>query len=189
MTLDLAPVSLPSLLSSLRATAVQLLEQIDAVDFHSPLEPSGWTVLELVTHLTRHDEHYWFANLVAGRATPRTPGTTGWTDPASPAPSAHLGSVPVTKAQACREYLRAVEDSEAVVAGRDLDEPTAWLDPTVPAGHQPRSVGDVLTLAVLEYSIHVGHLEAAVEVLSGRHAELPGPRLELPVRLDWLEGL
>lgn len=183
---DVTPVSLPSLLGALRATTVQLLEQIDAIDYHRPLEPSGWTVLELVTHLTRDDEHYWFANLVAGGEARDASGLTGLSgltaatgltgQAATGWPSAHPGSVPVTKAQACREYLAAVAVSESVVEGLGLDEPTAWLDPTVPTGHQPRSVGDVLTLAVLEYSVHVGHLEAAAELFSARDADLIVPR-------------
>lgn len=166
MELDVTPLALSSLLGSMRARTVELLEQVDPVDFHRPLRPSGWTVLELVTHLTRDDEHYWFADLVAGAGAGRPVGG------AAPGRSDHPGPIPVTKAEACRQYLRAIEVSESVVEGRDLDEPTAWLDPAVPPRHQPRSIGDVLTLAVLEYGIHVGHLEAAVEVFSAR---APGP--------------
>lgn len=167
------PASLPGLLSDLRATTVRLLAGIEAVDFHRPLEPSGWTVIELVRHLTRDDEHYWFAMLVAGGATTSRAFDThsGW-------PPSHPGPLPVTKAEACREYEQAVALSEAVVAGLGLDEPTGWLDPTVPALHQPRTIGDVLVLAVLEYSMHVGHLEAAAELFSGagRDAEPCAPR-------------
>ncbi|MEO7269830.1 MAG: DUF664 domain-containing protein [Knoellia sp.] len=169
----MTPASLLSLLRDLRAATVQLLGEIEAYDFHHPLEPSGWTVLELVTHLTRDDEHYWFVTLVGGE--PRAPWTVAthsmW-------PTGHPGPVPVTKADACCEYLHAVAVSEAVLADRGLDEPTNWLDPTVPSRHQPRTIADVLALAVLEYSMHVGHLEAAAELFSqaGQSAEPSGAR-------------
>ena len=123
--------------------------------------PSGWSLLELFSHLTIGDEHYWFECVVEGSARfadlPEGPRADWLIDPAEPSD------------MIIKRYQVQIERSNAIVAAAALDAPPAQPDPRWGAwGAQLSDVRSVILHMITETAVHAGHVDAVCELLDGR---------------------
>lgn len=84
-----------------------------------PVLPSGWSCLGLVRHLTVSDERYWFDTVMGGAALDYWPVGAGPDDTAADW-RVHADE---PAAQIIEEYGRAIDRSDAIIGGLDLDAP------------------------------------------------------------------
>jgi uncharacterized damage-inducible protein DinB len=142
--------ALSARLDFLRATVLMKLDGLDDEQLRRPMTPTGLSLLGLVKHLTQV-EHSWFVRRVGGSGGPKLfrpdeefrvlPGeTTRWI---------------------VDGYLRACEQSRAIVAERSPDD--AFEHPT-----QGRTdMRWVLVHMVEETARHAGHADLMREQLDG----------------------
>ena len=128
---------------------------------HQAVLPSGWSLLELFSHLTIGDEHYWFECVVKGSGPfadlPRGPRADWLIDPAEPAD------------MIIKRYQVQIERSNAIIAAAGLDAPPAQPDPTWGDwGAQLSDVRSVILHVITETAVHAGHVDAVCELLDGR---------------------
>ncbi len=125
----------------------------------SPL-PSGWTPLELVTHLT-HVERRWLVWGFEGR-----PVAEPWGDERD-------GRWHVGEDETAADLLRALEDQGAATRSvvrahelTDVGRPSERWD-----GAPPPTLERVLFHLLQEYARHTGHLDVVAELSSGQVGE------------------
>jgi len=123
--------------------------------------PSGWSLLELFSHLTIGDEHYWFECVVKGIARfadlPEGPRADWLIDPAEPAD------------MIIKRYQVQIERSNAIIAEATPDAAPAQPDPRWGAwGANFPDVRSVILHMITETAVHAGHVDAVCEMLDGR---------------------
>ena len=144
-------------LDAQRARVPAVVAGLDAEQLATPVLPSGWTPLGLIEHLG-HAERHWFQQVALGRAAPLP-----WADDDAEGPF-----VTPRDAETVFAFYRAqVEASNEVLAATPLDTP--------PVGRHNRGDADQVTdlrfivLHMIEETArHLGHLDAARELLDGR---------------------
>lgn len=145
-------------LDAQRARALAIVAGLDAEQLATPVLPSGWTPLGLIEHLG-HAERHWFQQVALGRAAPLP-----WADE----DDADGPFVTPRDADTVFAFYRAqIERANEVLATTSLDAP--------PLGrHSRRDTGQVADLRFIvlhmieETARHLGHLDAARELLDGR---------------------
>lgn len=151
------------LLRRLTAQRQHVLGQLDGLSdeqLRRPVLPSGWSCLGLVRHLTLSDERYWFEVVVAG-------GSLDWWPEGD---NADWRVEPDEPAESVLEaYSLAIEQSDAIIAARGLDDPPArpedWWETS---GVQFPDLRTVLVHVLVETATHAGHLDAVRELLDGK---------------------
>jgi hypothetical protein len=128
---------------------------------HQAVLPSGWSLLELFSHLTIGDEHYWFECVVKGGAAfadlPAGPRADWVIDPTEPAD------------MIIKRYQAQIERSNAIIAAAGLDAAPAQPDPQWGTwGVQFPHVRSVILHMITETAVHAGHVDAVCELLDGR---------------------
>jgi uncharacterized damage-inducible protein DinB len=123
--------------------------------------PSGWSLLELFSHLTIGDEHYWFECVVKGSAPfadlPAGPRADWLIDPAEPADTI------------IKRYQAQIDRSNAITASAGLDAALAQPDPKWGEwAAQPTDLRSVILHMITETAVHAGHVDAVCELLDGR---------------------
>jgi Protein of unknown function (DUF664) len=123
--------------------------------------PSGWSLLELFSHLTIGDEHYWFECVVSGSVTladlPTGPRADWLIDPTEPAD------------MIIKRYEVQIERSNAIIAAAGLGTAPAQPDPRWGAwGIQFPDLRSVILHVITETAVHAGHVDAVCELLDGR---------------------
>lgn len=140
-----------------RARVLPVVEGLDATQLNTAVLPSGWTPLGLVEHLG-HAERHWFGQVMLDRVDPLP-----WDD------NDEDGGF--TTGQSAAEvfgfYRDQVARANALLATTPLSTP--------PLGqHNQGSVGMVTDLRFVvlhmieETARHLGHLDAARELIDGR---------------------
>ncbi|MFI6873130.1 DinB family protein [Streptomyces sp. NPDC050400] len=162
-----------------RSGALAILEGLTEDQLRTPVLPSGWTPIGLVEHLG-HAERHWFQEVARGTAPP-LPWPAEDSNPANPAnpgnpadpenPANPLSSEHPT-AEVIAFYRSQCELSDAVLASTPLD--------ARPLGHHDGDLDDDVTdlrwivLHMIEETArHLGHLDAARELLDGRTGLAP----------------
>jgi uncharacterized damage-inducible protein DinB len=142
-----------------RARVFEIVDGLSEEQWRTPVLPSGWTVLGLVEHLG-HAERHWFQQVALGTAEPLPWPPEPW-DPEAPFTSER----PVEVVLAF--YRDTIAASRRTVVAHPL---TAW-----PVGRhgqgEEESVTDLrfIVLHMIEETArHLGHLDAARELLDGR---------------------
>ena len=126
-----------------------------------PVLPSRWSLLELFSHLTIGDEHYWFECVVEGSARfadlPEGPRADWLLDPAEPAD------------MIIKRYQMQIDRSNAIIAAAGLDAAPAQPDPKWGEwAAQLSDVRSVILHMITETAVHAGHVDAVCELLDGR---------------------
>jgi hypothetical protein len=118
--------------------------------------PSGWSIAQLLNHLTYDDEIFWGCAIAGGDDEAVALIRDGW-------------NVPVTSGVAAVELYRHWSSRADVVLGDvDLDAPPRWW-PSKEVFPSP-PFADVRQCAyrlLLETATHAGHLDMAREVIDG----------------------
>jgi hypothetical protein len=134
-------------LSFARHCLVKKLDGLDEEQARRVLVPSGTSLLGLVAHVI-DGERYWFGHHVAGDQ--RWAGVDFEMDTSAP------------MAEVLAGFDAAVRDSDAILAGVDLDTPVR-----VPVDGQPLSVRWVLAHTTSEIARHAGHADILRELIDG----------------------
>jgi hypothetical protein len=142
-------------LGAQRGSALAILDGLTEEQLRTPVLPSGWTPLGLVKHLGDAERH-WFQQVFLGRAQ-----AAPWADGEEPLVSGR----PVAEVFAYYREQCAVGDT--VLAATPLDTPPAgrhgdWLDDEI------TDLRRVVLHLIEETARHLGHLDAARELLDGR---------------------
>jgi len=140
-----------------RRHVLAAVEGLREPDLTRPAAPSGWSIAQLLTHLTYDDEIFWAGAVLGGD--PECIGLLqdGW-------------KVPVASgADAVAQYDRWRRRSDAVLADVDLDGPPRWWPPAEVFPFPPfaDARGCVFRL-LIETATHAGHLDLAREGIDGR---------------------
>jgi hypothetical protein len=156
MTIDSA------LLRQLRTQRGHVLAAVDGLDddqLGRTAAPSGWTIAQLIQHLTLDDEMFWISGVIGGdprAAQAVANGTDGWRAPV------------LSGSAAIRRYREECDRSDAVLARVDLADAPGWWPEGLFGGWRLRSNAEVLLHHVTETATHAGHLDLVREAIDGR---------------------
>jgi hypothetical protein len=140
-----------------RRHVLSAVEGLGEEDLTLAAAPSGWSVAQLLNHLTYDDEIFWVGAVLGGDEECIGLIQDGW-------------KVPVTSgAEAVAQYRRWGRRSDAVLAEVDLDKSPRWWPPEEVFPFPPfaDARGCVYRLLV-ETATHAGHLDIAREQIDGR---------------------
>ena len=147
------------LLAHLRSEREHVLAAVDGLDdgaMTRVVAPSGWSIAQLLQHLTYDDEIFW-VNAILG-ADEEAIGLVqdGW-------------SVPVTSgADAVSTYRTWAQRSDAVLASLDLDQAPRWWPPAdVFPFARFAEARDCVYRVLVETATHAGHLDIVREGIDG----------------------
>lgn len=156
-TMTAEAVALQHFLDAQRASALAIVDGLTDEQLRTSVLPSGWTSLGLIEHLG-HAERHWFQSVAGGTAV-----DLPWPDSGSG--QAFTSSHPVAEVVAF--YREQCERGNAVLATTPLDaKPVGrhgdWLDDEV------TDLRRIVLHMIEETARHLGHLDAARELLDGR---------------------
>lgn len=137
-----------------RRAALAVLDGLDAEALTTAVLPSGWSPLGLIEHLG-HAERHWFQEIMLGEADPLP-----WVDENTPLRTTRPAeAVYAFYAGQCRRSDAVVDDLPlgTVPRGRHPD----------PLGAETTDLRRVILHMIEETARHVGHLDAARELLDG----------------------
>jgi hypothetical protein len=126
-------------------------------DLTRPVAPSGWSIAQLLHHLTYDDEMFWAGAIIGGDEECIGLLRDGW-------------AVPVTTgADAVAAYRRWTRHVDALLADVDLDAPPRWWPPQEVFPFPPFADARACVLRLLvETATHAGHLDLVRERIDGR---------------------
>ncbi|HYJ68548.1 MAG TPA: DinB family protein [Nocardioidaceae bacterium] len=156
-TMTAEAVALQHFLDVQRANALAIVDGLTEEQLRASVLPSGWTPLGLIQHLG-HAERHWFQTVACGTAV-----DLPWPD--NGGGQAFTSSHPVAEVVAF--YRDQCERGNAVLATTPLDtKPVGrhggWLDDEV------TDLRRIVLHMIEETARHLGHLDAARELLDGR---------------------
>ena len=146
-------------LDAQRAHVLGAIDDLTEDQLRRPMLPSGWNCLDLLHHLTRDVEHFWFRAVIAGEPEAieaSLTGDDGWHPDASR-----------SAADIVADYRQRIELSDATLAGRSWGDAPAWWPPFF-GDYRLDTVGEVLLHVLTETACHAGHLDATRELIDGR---------------------
>lgn len=140
-----------------RSHVLAAVEGLGERDLTRAVAPSGWSIAQMLHHLTYDDEIFWAGAILGGDEECIGLIQDGW-------------DVPVTTgADAIALYSRWRRRSDAVLAEADLDAPPRWWPPDDVFPFPPFATGRACVLRLLvETATHAGHLDIAREQIDGR---------------------
>lgn len=157
--MDAATVALRRFLDAQRRRVFAVLDGLPDEALRRPALPSGWSCLGLVNHLAA-EERLWFRDIVAGEPVPL---------PASTRDDAAEWDVPPGEPASAvfDRYRDEIRRSDAILAAVPFDAHPhrrfeRWPDWKI------RDVRWVVLHMIEETARHLGHLDAARELLDGR---------------------
>jgi uncharacterized damage-inducible protein DinB len=152
--------TLITFLDAQRARALAIVADLAADQLATPVLPSGWTPLGLIEHLG-HAERHWFQEVALGSAAPLP-----WPeDPDEDDDGPFTTTRPADVVFAF--YRDQIERANALLTSTPLSTPPKGRH----AQGQADQVGDLrfIVLHMIEETArHLGHLDAARELLDGR---------------------
>lgn len=151
---------LAELLAHLDAERSHVLAAVDGLNEEQltrAVAPSGWSIAQMLNHLTYDDEVFWAGAVLGGDTECIGLIRNGW-------------KAPVTSgAEAVAQYDRWRRHSDAVLAGVDLDRPPRWWPPEEVFSFPPFTDARACAFRLLiETATHAGHLDMARERIDGR---------------------
>ncbi len=147
------------LLAHLKSEREHVLAAVDGLDdgaLTRTVAPSGWSIAQLLQHLTYDDEIFWVNAILGADEDAIGLVQDGW-------------SVPVTSgADAVAAYRSWAQRSDAVLASLDLDETPRWWpsEDVFPFPRFADARGCVYRVLV-ETATHAGHLDIVRETIDG----------------------
>ncbi len=140
-----------------RSHVLAAVEGLSEKDLTRPAAPSGWSIAQLLNHLTYDDEIFWGGAILGGAEECIGLIQDGW-------------KVPVTSgAEAIAEYRRWQQHNDPLLAEVNLDAPPRWWPPEDVFPFPPfADARDCLLRLLMETATHAGHLDLAREHIDGR---------------------
>ena len=157
---------LVALVEQLDAAHAHVLATVDGLDeeqLTSVHAPVGWSISQLLNHLTFDDEIFWGGAILGADQECIALVTDGWKMPVT------------TGADAIAHYRRWSSHSTRLLQGVDLDSPPRWWPPrdVFPFPAFPDARRCALRL-LSETSTHAGHLDIIREGIDGhQHLVVP----------------
>jgi uncharacterized damage-inducible protein DinB len=150
-------------LSFYRATVVEKCRSLPDAELRRPWVPSGWTLVELVSHLA-YMERRWFVWGFLGEEVDEPWGDSQG-DPELP------WSVPPERAvdDVVSMLEQAGRRTDAILAGTPLDTVAATTGRF--RGQEPPTLRWICFHVLQEYARHAGHADIAVELAGGPTGE------------------
>jgi len=150
-------LALQHFLDAQRASALAIIDDLTEAQLRTPVLPSGWTALGLIEHLG-HAERHWFQQVAGGAAAELPWPDEGRVDP-------FVTTRPV--AEVIAFYRDQCRRANLVLTTTPLDaRPVGrhggWLDEEV------TDLRRIMLHMIEETARHLGHLDAARELLDGR---------------------
>ncbi len=144
-------------LAAERSHVLAAVEGLSEEDLTRPAAPSGWSIAQLLSHLTYDDEIFWGGAILGGDQECIGLIQDGW-------------KVPVTSGEdAVAEYRLRQRNNDALLADVDLDAPPRWWPPEDVFPFPPfGDARDCLLRLLMETATHAGHLDLAREHMDGR---------------------
>ncbi len=139
-----------------RAHVLATVESLPERDLTRPVAPSGWSMAQMLTHLTYDDEIFWLGAVAGGDQEAIGLLQDGW-------------AVPVTSgSEAVALYRQWTRRNDALLADLDLDAPPRWWPPREVFPFPPFEDARACVLRLLvETATHAGHLDLAREGIDG----------------------
>jgi hypothetical protein len=140
-----------------RRHVLAAFEGLREPDLTRTAAPSGWSIAQLLNHLTYDDEIFWAGAVVGGDRQCIGMIQDGWKVPV------------VSGADAVAQYDHWRRNSDAVLADVDLDGPPRWWPPAEVFPFPPFADARACVFRLLiETATHAGHLDLARERIDGR---------------------
>lgn len=137
------------------------LEGLSDEQLRQPMLPSGWTYVGMVSHLAIDVERFWFRAVMAGEQ-------EAWDSFEVDETSAWDVGNEITPATVLNLYKEEVRLADAVIANTDLDTaPASWPDDLF-GSFRLDNLREIIMHVITETARHVGHLDAARELMDGR---------------------
>lgn len=139
-----------------RQHVLAAVEGLDEADLTRTVAPSGWSIAQLLNHLTYDDEIFWGSAVIGGDEEAVGLVQDGW-------------KAPVTSgAEAVERYRHWSHRAGAALAEADLDESPRWWPSQEVFPFPPfADVRQCLFRLLLETATHAGHLDLARERIDG----------------------
>ncbi|MEU2202425.1 DinB family protein [Isoptericola sp. NPDC019482] len=159
-------VQFAAYLDHYRAVVARKLDGLSDAQLRTSLLPSGWTPLELLTHLV-HMERRWFVWGFLGE-----PVAQPWGDNADDAPDSPW-HVPddVSRDELVAALYAGGEQTRDVLAGHGLDERGAVGGRFTADDGLPPTLLWICFHVLQEYARHAGHLDIVRELADGETGE------------------
>lgn len=140
-----------------RRHVLAAVEGLSEEDLTRVAAPSGWSIAQMLHHLTYDDEIFWAGAVLGGDQECIGLIQDGW-------------KVPVTSgADAVALYSAWGRRSDAALAEVDLDAPPRWWPPAEVFPFPPFADARACVFRLLvETATHAGHLDIARERIDGR---------------------
>lgn len=143
-----------------RRHVIGTLEGLSDVDWRRSVVPSGWSPIQLVSHLTLDDELFWLGAVLAGEQPVidrliREPWDGWQVDPS------------MTPDEVVERYRAEAARGDARILAADLDDPVAFW-PDFMGTCWMESKREVVLHLVTETAAHAGQLDVARELVDGR---------------------
>ncbi|MFC7458710.1 DUF664 domain-containing protein [Brachybacterium sp. GCM10030267] len=156
----------PDLIALLTEQRGHVLAAVDGLDDARMAEvhvPSGWSITQLLGHLTFDDERFWISAVLDAQPRAIEGLCDGWRDG------------PASGRDAISRYREEIERSDEVLARVDLAEPPRWRPPASVFDGPIMADGRGILLRMLEETaVHAGHLDIVRELIDGRqHIVVP----------------
>jgi len=148
-------------LESQRRHVLGIVDDLSEEQLRRAVLPSGWHCLGMVKHLALSDEHYWFRCGVAGESTDFFFGPS-FADGAEWRVGPNESSEDIFNL-----YRDEIARANAIIESTALDAPPKQRDDWWGA-NDFLDLRTILLHVIAETACHAGHLDAAVELLSGR---------------------
>lgn len=149
-----------TVLDAQRARAVTVVAGLDDDQMATPVLPSGWTPLGMIEHLG-HAERHWFQEVAVGSAT-----ALPWPD--DPDEDADGPFTTTRQAGAVFAFYRdQIARANALLTSTPLSTPPRGRH-NHGAADQVSDLRSIVLHMIEETARHLGHLDAARELLDGR---------------------
>ncbi|ADB34667.1 protein of unknown function DUF664 [Kribbella flavida DSM 17836] len=159
MNSDAVDEMLVGFLDAQRRRALEILAGLDDKQLLTPALPSGWTPLGLIEHLG-HAERHWFQQVALGAADPLP-----W--PEDPEDGGGPLSTTRTPELVFAFYEDQIARANAVLASTPLSTPPQGRHSGDPTREAP-DLRVIVVHMIEETARHLGHLDAARELIDGR---------------------
>lgn len=153
--------ALSSSLTHQRSHIFEALAGLGSEDLCRRMLPSHWTCLGLVNHLSLDVERFWFQAVIAG-------DQSAIADAFALASNAWNVDPDVSADLVLDGYRHNIELSDAIGATSSLDVAPAWWPQSLFGAWRLDSVREVILHVITETAAHVGHLDAARELIDGK---------------------
>ncbi len=154
------------------------LEGLSDEQLRQPMLPSGWTYVGMVNHLAIDVERFWFRAVMAG-------DQAAWDAFEEDESSAWDVGNEISPATVLDLYEEEARRADAIIANTDLETPPASWPDELFGSFRLDNLREIILHVITETARHVGHLDAARELMDGRQwLVLDGGRSESDVNRD-----